>query len=228
MDTCGYFTRTGDVFVAVGECLLSEDPTPLSESPEVIISPALFKLLPEASQAALEPVLETIKSTFGSLTSLQTELPSLEEAYWAFRYIQGYEAWQAQGEIIETYGLTLGPDVAARFAWSKQVTREQVESARAFRQSFRDNLNELLGDNVLVLPTVPDIAPLLTARDEEIEHTRQLSHHLLAIAVLSGFPQVTVPLAQKDGAPLGISLLARSGTDLSLVRMASTLAKSYL
>jgi amidase len=43
----------------------------------------------------------------------------LSDLYWAFRYVQGWEAWQADGALIEDYGLQLGPDVAGRFAFSK-------------------------------------------------------------------------------------------------------------
>lgn len=220
MDTCGYFTRSAAVFEAVGECLLGEDARPL-DAPELMRIPALFALLPEASQAALKPALQRIEARCGALACVEAELPSLEEAYWAFRYIQGREAWQAQGETIERHGLQLGPDVAARFLWSSQVSDKDVTWAIGFREQMRQHMDELLGDRVLVLPTVPDVAPLLSARDEEIEHTRQLSHHLLCIAVLCGLPQVSLPLASKDGAPLGISLMARAGMDLSLVRLAA-------
>ena len=74
------------------------------------------------------------------------------------------------------------------------------------------------------MPTTPDIAPLVTAGEEEIELTRRASQQLLAISVLTGMPQVTIPLAYKEGAPLGISLLGPRGSDFSLVRLAARLA----
>lgn len=226
MDTAGYFTRDAALFGRVGECLLADDPVPLGEAPSFVISDALFALLPEASREALAPAIAGIESLYGPLHQLQGELPSLTDAYWAFRYIQGREAWQAQGAFIEHNGLCLGPDVAARFAWSKAVTDAQYEQACALRERFAATWTELLGDRVLVMPTVPDIAPLLSAKDEEIEQARQISHHLLAISVLCRTPQLTMPLVIKDGAPLGISLMGPRGSDLSLVKLAVRMAGS--
>lgn len=224
MDTAGYFARDAKVFGLVGECLLGEDPAPLPDAPQLVSSEILFGLLPPASLDALAPAIARITACCGPLEKLEAELPSLTDAYWAFRYIQGREAWQAQGDFIEREGLVLGPDVAARFAWCKAVTDEQYHDACALRERFAAAWKEILGNRVLVLPTVPDIAPLLSARDEEIEETRRISHHLLAIAVLCRTPQVTMPLASKDGAPLGISLMGPAGSDLSLVKLAVKIA----
>lgn len=228
MDTAGYFTRDAKVFGLVGECLLGEDCAPLSEHPQLVISEALFAMLPDASLDALAPALAQIEAACGMLEKLQGELPSLTDAYWAFRYIQGREAWLAQGDCIEQNGLCLGPDVAARFAWSKAVTDAQYNDACALRERFAASWKTLLGDRVLVLPTVPDIAPLLSAKDEEIEHTRQISHHLLAISVLCRTPQLSMPLVNKDGVPLGISLMGPRGSDLSLVKLAVRIAGQSL
>ncbi|PWC22795.1 amidase [Brenneria roseae subsp. roseae] len=225
MDTAGYFTRDAGLFARVGECLLGEDDAPLPARPEWVIGEALFALLPAASRAALLPALEQIKAVAGELAPLAGPLPSLEDAYWAFRFIQGREAWLAQGERIKRDGLVLGPDVAGRFAWSESVTDEQYLTSCAVRERFRAAWQALAGNRILVLPTVPDIAPLLNANDADIEETRRLSHHLLAIAVLCGVPQVNLPLAQKEGAPLGISLIGPRGSDLSLVNAAAQIGR---
>jgi amidase len=47
---------------------------------------------------------------------------------------------------------------------------------------------------------------------------------LLAIAGICGTPQATLPLARKDGAPLGISLLGPRNSDASLVKLAVRIA----
>jgi amidase len=224
MDTAGFFTRDAKLFGLVGECLLGADTAPLSDAPELVISDALFAMLPAESVTALAPALALIEDCCGPMKKLAGELPSLTDAYWAFRYIQGREAWQAQGDFIEQNGLCLGPDVAARFAWSKAVTDDQYNDACTLRERFAAAWDELLGGRVLVMPTVPDIAPLLSAKDEEIEQTRQISHHLLAISVLCRTPQLTMPLVNKDGAPLGISLMGPRGSDLSLVKLAVRIA----
>jgi amidase len=47
---------------------------------------------------------------------------------------------------------------------------------------------------------------------------------MLCLAGLSGFPQISLPLASRGGAPLGISLLGPAGTDRSLIAIAQQLA----
>jgi amidase len=47
---------------------------------------------------------------------------------------------------------------------------------------------------------------------------------LLCIAGLAGFPQVSMPLARRIDAPLGLSLLGPPGSDRSLVALAQRIA----
>lgn len=72
-----------------------------------------------------------------------------------------------------------------------------------------------------MMPTIPDGAPLLTAQAEEIEAVRRLSHDLLLISVMTQRPQVTLPVAQTGGLPLGISFLGPRGSDRLLVELAA-------
>ena len=63
--------------------------------------------------------------------------------------------------------------------------------------------------------------PLLKAQAEEIEAVRRLSHDLLLISVMTQRPQVTLPVAQTGGLPLGISFLGPRGSDRLLVELAA-------
>ncbi|WP_437887356.1 amidase [Phytobacter sp. V91] len=220
MDTCGFFARTPEVFSAVAGCLLSDERPDISRA-RLVSHEGLFSRLPARSQQALMPVQQRLGQFFGAITPLKAPLPEIDEIYLAFRQIQGYEAWQAQGETIERYGLQLGPDVSERFLWGKAVTRAQFEAACQQRDRYTAWWDEQLGDAILVLPTVPDGAPLLTAQPEEIEKVRRLSHDLLLISVMTQRPQVTLPVARVGGLPLGISFLGPRGSDRLLVEMAS-------
>jgi amidase len=115
--------------------------------------------------------------------------------------------------------------VRERFLWGKAVTPAQYEAACQRREHFTRWWDALLGDAILVLPTVPDGAPLLTAQAEEIETTRRLSHDLLLISVMTRRPQVTLPVAQAGGLPLGISFLGPRGSDRLLVELAVAFAQ---
>lgn len=119
MDTCGFFARSPEVFSAVAACLFADERADLS-GVRLACHDGLFSRLPLRSQQALQPVRQRLARFFGAVTPLTAPLPDVDDIYLAFRQIQGYEAWQAQGETIERYGLQLGPDVRERFFGAKR------------------------------------------------------------------------------------------------------------
>ena len=115
----------------------------------------------------------------------------------------------------------MGPGVGDRFAWAKEVTDAQVAEATAFRVRYTAHLKALLGDDgVLVMPTMPDVAPLRSESEGSLNDYRNAAIRMLCIAGLAGTPQLSLPLATRLGAPLGLSLLGPAGSDRSLVRLA--------
>ncbi|MGF9758815.1 amidase [Microvirga sp. 0TCS3.31] len=226
-DTCGYFTRDGATFERVGAVLLGEDGTPLPQKPRVLLARDAFGLLHREVREALAPALRQTEAVLGEAQEVDVATEGFTALYWAMRYIQSREAWAVDGPMIERYHPPLGPGVADRFEFSKAVTDSQVTEAQVIRTAFRKRFSALLGtDAVLILPTMPDIAPLLTESDESLNDYRNNALNLLCLSVLSGLPQVSIPLASRSGAPLGLSVLGPAGSDLSLVRLARRIAES--
>lgn len=226
-DTCGYFTRDGATFVRVGEALLGEDTNPLSATPKLLLAKDAFGLLASEVREALAPGLKQVEATLGAPESTDIATEGFTALYWAMRYIQSREAWTVDGPMIERYQPPLGPGVADRFEFSRAVTDAQVAEAQVIRSAFRARFNALLsGDTVLLLPTMPDIAPLLTESDDALNDYRNKALNLLCLSVLSGLPQVSIPLASRLGAPLGLSLMGPAGSDLSLAALARRIAAS--
>ena len=55
--------------------------------------------------------------------------------------------------------------------------------------AFRAQLSQILGsDGVLLMPSMPDIAPLRSTTESSLEDYRNAATRLLCIAGLSGFP----------------------------------------
>lgn len=223
-DTCGWFTRDVGTFARVADVLLPVDPVPLPHRPRLLWPSDLWsQALPGVPEALAEPVADA-RALWGAPEAIDVVLDGFDAMYWAFRFLQGREAWLTDGPLIERYAPPLGPGVAERFAWSKQVTDAQVAEAQAMRDRFRAHMAGLLGgDGVLILPTMPDIAPLRRSTAAELEDYRNRAIRLLCVSGLAGLPQISVPLGRKDGAPLGLSLLGPAGSDRSLVRLAQEL-----
>jgi amidase len=225
-DTCGFFARDARTFARVADVLMAPDALPITR-PRLLRPTDVWGLLAAEVVTALAPAVQRIESAFGRAQETQAALDGFDTMYWNFRYLQGRESWKTDGTFIERYAPPLGPGVAERFAWSRQVTDAQVATAHTFRERFRAHLAKLLGaDGVLVMPTMPDIAPLLAASEAELEDYRNAAIKMLCIAGLSGFPQISLPLASRQGAPLGISLLGPAGSDRSLAAMAERIASA--
>lgn len=224
LDTCGWLARDARTFARVADVLLAPDPAPLPARPRLLLASDIWALVDPAVRPAWDAALARVQALLGTPAATRVALDSFDAMYWNFRYIQGREAWMTDGPFITRYAPVLGPGVKERFAWSAQVTDGQVVQAQAFRARFRAHLAALLGsDGVLVLPTMPDIAPLRTADEATLEDYRNRATQMLCAAGLSGFPQISLPLAGRDGAPLGLGLLGPAGSDRSLIALAQAL-----
>lgn len=225
LDTCGWFARDIGTFARVADVLLGNDAAPLPAAPRLLRPTDVWALATPAAAEALQPALAQVEAAFGIAAPVEAALVSFDAMYWHFRHIQGREAWTTDGPLIERFAPPLGPGVKERFAFSRGVTDAQVADAQAFRIRFRAHLSALLGsDGVLVLPTMPDIAPLRSDPDAALEDYRNRAIRLLCLAGLAGFPQLSLPIARRDDAPLGLSLLGPAGSDRSLVALAERLA----
>jgi amidase len=220
-DTCGWFTRDAATYGRVADVLLGQDRKPLPAKPRLLLAQDCFAMLDEPVRKALAPAIARLEKLYGKAAEVTVAPGGFEELYWAFRRLQGHEAWATDGALISRYRPPLGPGVAERFAYSKGVSKAEVKAANGVRERFAASLSALLGkDGVLVLPTMADIAPLVTDQEADLETYRNKCLNLLCISGLSRLPQLSMPLAKRDGAPLGLSVLGPAGTDRSLVRMA--------
>ena len=227
LDTCGWFARDVPTFARVADGLLGEDERPLPASVRLLAPSDLWPLATPAAAKALAPARRAVEEILGRARPVKAVLDGIDDMYWHFRHVQGAEAWQVDGGFIRRFAPPLGPGVAERFAWSSQVTDAQAAAARGFRARFRAHLADLLGDDgVLVMPTMPDIAPRVDEPESALEDYRNRAIRLLCVAGLSGFPQMSLPWARRADAPLGISLLGPAGSDRSLVRLAERVAQS--
>lgn len=221
LDTCGWFTRDIDTYLRVAEVLLGDDPHPLPDRVRVLRSPQLDALAQPEALSALSSAVQRVEAVTGGAQTLAPDLLDIDAMFWSVRHLQGHETWGINRALITRYAPPLGPGVAQRFEWASHVTDTQMEQARAMRAQLQALWSQVIGrDGVLVLPTMPDIAPLSTLSESEMDDYRNRSVRLLCLSGLTGCPQISLPMASRQGAPLGLSLMGPPGSDLSLVRLA--------
>ena len=220
-DTVGWFSRDIDTYNRVGAVLLGED----VEGPalaSMIVGEDSFALMEgDAEREALKPAVARVERHLKSEGGLVVWSEGLDKLQTLYRTIQGYEAWRAHGPWIEARKPKLNPAVATRFAAASRVTDAEYREARADRHDAMRRVHEIVGkDRVLVIPTMPGIAPRLDAGEEEFEAFRSRAISSLAIAGLAGCPQISLPVAMVDGCPLGLSLVGPPGRDRALIAVA--------
>jgi len=220
-DTFGWFADDIETYETVGKLLLGRDPHlhPLNRPLSIGWLDAFVAGPAEATEYARMKAL--VAAVLGQPAPVEYSFASFpDELYWCFRRLQGYEAWQVHGGWIATGDRDLGPGVEERFGFGRAVDIKTAQAEAVRRLAFRAELASFLGNHgFLVLPTVPGPAPLVRSTPEQLQAYREKALHLLCLSGLSGFPQITLPLGQVDGAPFGLSLLGPSGSDVALIRL---------
>ena len=220
-DTCGWFTRDLHSFARVADVLLGADPAPLPAAPRLLRPTDLWALLAPEVQAAFATPCARVETALGAAAPVNVVLDSLEAMYWHYRHVQGHEAWTMDGTLITRYQPPLGPGVAERFAWARQIPDQKLADGQAYRARFRAHMAAILGtDGVLLMPTMPDVSPLISDDEAGLESYRNRALQMLCVAGLAGLPQLSLPWATRLGAPLGLSLVGPPGSDRSLVALA--------
>lgn len=218
-DTVGWFAQTYDVYERVGEVLLGAD----AEGPpltRLFLADDTFALVDEPVRAALAPSLAMLARDWGSLSHVNVSEDSLPAWRDTHRTLQGFEAWRNHGTWITNRRPKLNPAVGQRFAAGGRVSADDYAAGLKQREQIRARVSDVLtADGVMVLPTMPGIAPRLDADEAEFEVFRATALMLMCIASESGCPQLTLPLATLDGCPLGLSLLAPAGRDRALLAL---------
>ena len=217
-DVPGFFTRDLATLTRLANALC--EPV-TSGAPARWVAPTdLWALCSAPVQAALRPYLPQ-----GCEQRVLFDPETRDSLLPTFRTHQGYEIWHLLGEWITRRRPAFGPGINERFQAASQLSEAAFNGARNQRTAIREGLQQVLADGtVLVYPTAPGPAPLRTAAQSGLEQYRNSALTLLSVAGHAGLVQITLPLGSLEGAPLGLSFVARAGSDLELIRR---LASSY-
>jgi amidase len=232
-DTLGWFAPSAETLTRVGAVLLGPDAAGWHPRRLIVPEDALAVADP-ALREAFAPALAALEHLIGEReTAVLGRVAGADVAdlvAWKdyFRTLQGHEIWQTHGAWIEQAKPRFGAEIAARFAFAKSISAEAAAEARPLREIFAAAIERLTAHAVLVIPTAPVIAPRLDDSPETFLAYRDRTLTLTCISGLSRVPQVTIPVAKVQGAPVGLSLLARRGADLQLLGLVAELTPRLL
>jgi amidase len=221
-DVAGWFARDAGVLEEVGRVLLDDRKT-AGKPGRLLVARDAFALLDPEVRAALGPAVVRLEALIGEGEEIEVSPEGLTSWFETFRTIQAAEVWASVGAWVSEVKPNLGPGVKERIAWAATVTPQMHAEASARRAGIVARMQQLIGpDDVLCLPTSPRAAPLLGTPVDKIEiEYRNQAMCLLCISGLAGLPQLSLPLAQIDGLPLGLSIVGRQSADTMLLSIAS-------
>ena len=230
-DSVGIFAQSADVLARAGGVLLAGPSVSANKPTKVHLIREAFALADSEVQEALSEPLQRLREMLNGAveeTSLQ-DLIADEAGHsfgpWvdAFCVIQWAEIESCLGAWIADNRPEFGPDIAASFQLMSHLDRRRIAEAVRRREQYFRSLQAFLGpEDLLCIPTTPALAPRKGDTPKRSStgsgyYARTLS--LTSVAGIGRLPQVSLPIAEADGVPVGLSLLARHGQDVFLLEV---------
>lgn len=185
-------------------------------------SMAWCEVLWDGVNKELKSYAEQVFSNFeGHTTRLDDPPLSVEERRFCFSVLQAVSLWDTHRVWLTAHLSEFGADIQQRLRWGQDISREDKERALSLLQEWNSEKSIWLPNGcVLLMPTVPSVAPLIESNTDEMNKERQVLLGLTSIAGLSGWPQLQMPALTIGKAPIGLSLLGKENSDLSLIHFA--------
>ncbi|XP_031283292.1 amidase 1-like [Pistacia vera] len=248
-DTVGWFARDPIILKQVGHVLLESSDTPHVRPSQVIVAEDCVRLSSIPSGRTTQVLLKAVEKLFGghiiknvilgdyvkdkvpSLKNFISEgnndqetIPSLAALSRAMRLLQRYEVKKNHGDWVTTVKPEFGPGIHEEVWEAMRTSSDNIDACQSMRTELRAALTALLGDSgIFVYPTVQGPPPKLKMDAAAFEVDIAKAFRLLAIAGVSGFCQVSIPLGMYDNLPVSVSLVAKHGSDGFLLNLVSTL-----
>jgi amidase len=235
-DTVGPLARDADTLARAASVLLACELPERVEIGTLHLIREAFALADPEVQAALQAPVDRLRQRLGSrlkqtsIRSLDGESSATGLENWLDTYcvIQWAEVWSCLGGWIEEARPDFGPVVSASFELVRNLDRRRLGPAICRREAYCRRLADFLGPrDLLCLPTVPAPAPRKgdpPRRDAGPGGYYPRALSLTSVAGIGRLPQVSMPLADVNGLPVGLSLLAARGNDAFLLAAVRDLA----
>ncbi len=212
-DTVGWFARDAEMFARVASVMFGTD-IPDTKPKRMIVAEDAFEVANDAVVQALQDSVAKVGDLIGDVTTMRLSPNGLEEWRKIQQPLQSREAWETIHDWVDRCNPRFAYDVARRLVEAAEITDEAIAKAQAGREAIQARMAELLQPGtVICLPTTPFPAPEAGLPQSQMWERRMRIITLTCLGGLLGAPQINLPLAEVDGMPVGLSLLAAPGAD---------------
>ena len=222
-DTTGWFARDAGTFARVSAAMLGET-IPETLPTRLVVAVDAFGFADPDTAAALAPLLNRLASLVGGVRGGLLAPAGLSDSKSLTHHASTAEAWATFRGWLDRDNPRLAFNVARGLIMGSMVSESDLGWARLMRHEARARLAYLLPPGtILAMPTTPFPAP---PKGLPLSAQNPIRERILCLAAhggLAGFPQVTIPGAEVDGLPVGLSILAARGADAHLIAIAHAL-----
>jgi amidase len=184
-----------------------------------------FGFADESVQAALAPMVDRLAALLGARREETLAPAGLTAWLRAQRVLQQSEAYATFAPWLDRHNPRLAWSVARGLVAGAEYSAAERGYAAITRREVTARLALLLPPGtILCMPTTPFPAPLRGLPVSALAMPRDRISALTCPAGHSGVPQVNLPGATVDGAPVGLSILAGRGQDAALLAVARAMA----
>ena len=219
-DTIGWFTRDATTYARIAEVVFGNRIQNTIPS-HLIIAEDAFEEADRDVSAVLRPIAEKISGMVPS--SSQIRLASSGLTDWASQQniLQSEEAWDSVKDWVDTVNPRFSFWVSERYNLAISLTPDQISEAALLREQVRARMDEVFANGgIVVLPTAVAPAPLLGLPASAKKEIQGRLSHLTCIAGTTGRPQLSLPLGEVNGVPVGLSFMGDHGSDEELIGFA--------
>ena len=219
-DTIGWFTRDAVTYAKVAAAVFQTEIPDFTPS-RLVIAQDAFDEADEEVSAVLLPIAEKIGELAGSSTTMRLSPNGLTE--WAVQQnvLQSEEAWNSVKDWIDQVNPRFSFWVSERYNLAIGLTDAQLKEAAVLRETVRARMDEVFaGGGFVCLPTAVVPAPLRGLPASAKKDVQGRLSRLTCIAGTTGRPQLSMPLVEVNGLPVGLSIMGDRGSDEALIGFA--------
>jgi len=224
-DTTGWFARDAATFARVSEVMLGEAIAPALPT-RLIIAVDAFGFADAEAALALQPMVAKLSRLIGNVRDEVMAPQGLSVWARAQRTLQPVEAWATFRPWVESRNPRFAFSVARGLVAAASTPPAEQGWAALMRAEARGRMAYLLPPGtILCLPTTPFPAPKRGLPLPALDPLRGRITCLCAQGGLAGHPQINLPGASVDGAPIGLSIIGARGSDATLVAVAQAIER---
>ena len=226
LDTCGWFARTPELMKLVGKVALEwKQPT---FGADIYLARDTFSILDEESEAALAAAIGSLSKLIGPPQEIDVGvIQGMQDlGDWAkvMKVVRGSEAAASRLDWIREFKPEMGPGFRERFEAGGLYTQNEISEATNKREIIKTYLDKLLSDNIImVVPAAPTSPPPVSSQEKVYDNLRSKNELYNCIAPLGQLPQISLPLANVKGLPIGLGVIGGNGSDELLLELANQL-----